>query len=116
MAAFMSRHAYTGRRSARELVERLRSAPPSVVGELEAEAKGECVRALVAVLRLLVAQLATLTAAVEHAVDAHPDGKIVTPLFRSGRICAAQILAELGEDRGRFVSGDYLAAEGALRP
>jgi transposase len=116
MAAFMARHAYSGRRSARELVERLRAAPPSVAGDLEAEAKGECVRALVAVLRPLVAQIATLTAAVEHAVDAHPDGKIVTPLFRSGRVCAAQILAEIGDDRGRFVSGDHLAAEGGAAP
>ena len=73
-------------------------------------------RALVAVLRPLVAQLATLTAAIEHAVDAHPDGKIVTPLFRSGRVCAAQILAEIGDDRGRFVSGDHLAAEGGAAP
>lgn len=116
MAAFMARHAYCGRRSAVELLERLHSAPPSVAGELEAEAKGECVRALVAVLRPLVAQIATLTAAVEHAVDAHPDGKIVTPLFRSGRVCAAQILAELGDDRGRFVSADHLAAEGGAAP
>jgi hypothetical protein len=30
----------------------------------------------------LVAQIATLSAAVEHVVDAHPDGKIVTSLFR----------------------------------
>jgi transposase len=116
MAAFMARHAYCGRRSARELLERLRAAPPSVAGDLEAEAKGECVRAFVAVLRPLVAQIATITAAVEHAVDAHPDGKIVTPLFRSGRVCAAQILAEIGDDRGRFVSGDHLAAEGGAAP
>jgi hypothetical protein len=25
----------------------------------------------------------------------HPDGKIVIPLFRSGRTCAAQLVAEL---------------------
>lgn len=116
MAAFLARHSYGGRRSAVELVDRLRAAPPSVAGELEAEAKGECVRALVAVLRPLVAQLATLSAAIEHAVDVHPDGKIVTPLFRSGRICAAQLLAELGDDRARFVSGDHLAAEGGAAP
>ena len=114
MAAFMARHAYCGRRSAADLLERLRGAVVSAAGELEA--KGECVRALVAVLRPLVTQIATLTAAVEHAVDAHPDGKIVTPLFRSGRICAAQILAELGDDRGRFVSADHLAAEGGVAP
>jgi transposase len=116
MASFMARHSYSGRRTAAELVQRLRSAPSSVAGELEAEAKGECVRALVAVLRPLVAQLATLSAAIEHAVDAHPDGKIVTPLFRSGRICAAQLLAEIGDDRARFVSADHLAAEGGAVP
>ena len=116
MAAFMARHSYSGRRSARELVERLRGAALSTAGELEAEAKGECVRALVTVLRAMVAQLTTLTAAIEHAVDAHPDGKVVTPLFRSGRVCAAQLLAEIGDDRGRFVSGDHLAAEGGMAP
>ena len=116
LAAFMARHGYCGRRTAAELLQRLRSAPPSVAGELEAEAKGECVRALVAVLRPLVAQIATLSAAIEHAVDAHPDGKIVTSLFRKGRICAATLLAELGDDRARFVSADHLAAEGGAAP
>lgn len=116
MAAFMARHSYCGRRSASELLERLRSAPPSAAGELETEAKGECVRALVGALRPLVVQIATLTAAVEHAIDVHPDAKIVTPLFRTGRLCAAKILAELGDDRGRFVSADHLAAEGGVAP
>jgi transposase len=116
LAAFMARHAYCGRRSAAELLERLRSAPRSVAGDLEAEAKGECVRALVAVLRPLVAQVATLTAAAEHAVEAHSDAKIVTPLFRSGRVCAAMLLAELGDDRARFVSADHLAAEAGVAP
>jgi transposase len=116
MAAFMARHRYSGRRSAHELLERLRGAPVSVVGELEAEAKGECVRALTAVLRPLVAQIVTLTAAAEHAVEAHPDGKVVTSLFRSGRVCAAMLLAELGDDRARFVSADHLAAEGGVVP
>lgn len=116
MAAFLARHAYSGRRSAHELVARLRGAARSLAGELEADAKGECVRALVAVVRPLVVQIATLTAAIEHAVDAHPDGKIVTPLFRSGRICAAQLIAEIGDDRARFASADQLAAEGGMAP
>jgi transposase len=116
MRAFMARHAYCGRRTAAELIERLRSAPVGLAGELEADAKGECVRALVAVLRPLVAEIATLTAAAEHAVEAHVDAKVVTPLFRAGRVCAAQLLAELGDDRGRFVSADHLAAEGGVAP
>lgn len=116
MAAFLARHAYSGRRTPAELVERLRGAPRAVAGDAEAEAKGECVRAFVAVLRPLVARIATLTAAVEHAVEAHPDGKIITPLFRSGRVCAAQLLAELGDDRARFVSAEHLAGEGGVAP
>lgn len=116
LGAFLARHQYSGRRSAAELLERLRGAPVSVAGELEVDAKGECVRALVAVLRPLVASIATLTAAIEHAVDVHPDAKIVTPLFRSGRVCAAQILAELGDDRARFVTDDHLAAEAGVVP
>jgi transposase len=116
MAAFMARHAYCGRRTAVELLARLRAAPVGRAGELEAEAKGECVRALVAVLRPLVAQVQTLTAAVEHAVEAHPDGHVVTSLFRSGRVCGAQILAELGDDRVRFASAEHLAAEAGVAP
>lgn len=116
MAAFMARHAYCGRRSAADLLGRLRTAPAGATGELEAEAKGDCVRAIVAVLRPLVAQLQTITAAVEHAVEAHADGVIVTSLFRSGRVCAAQILAELGDDRARFASAEHLAAEAGVAP
>ncbi len=116
MQSFLARHRYSGRRTAAELVARLRSAPRSVAGELEAESKGECVRALAAVLRPLVEQIATLTSAVEHAVEAHTDAKVVTPLFRSGRVCAAQLLAELGDDRARFVSADHLAAEAGVAP
>ena len=116
MALFLGRHAYSGRRTAREFVEHLRAAPHSAAGELEAEAKGECVRSLVAVLKSLNAQITALTNAIEHAVETHVDSTIVTPLFRSGRLCAAQILAELGDDRSRFVSADHLAAEGGVAP
>jgi transposase len=116
MAAFMAKNAYCGRRTAKELLTRLRAAPAGINGELESEAKGDCVRALVAVLKPLVVQLQTITSAVEHAVEAHPDGKVVTSLFRSGRVCAAQILAELGDDRVRFASAEHLAAEAGVAP
>ena len=116
MAAFLAQHGYCGRRSAAELLERLRQGPKSVAGKLEAEAKGQCVRTLVAVLRPLVAQIQTITASIEKAIAAHPDGKIVTSFFRGGRVCAAQILAELGDDRARFASADQLAAEAGAAP
>jgi transposase len=116
LAAFLARNAYCGRRPAVELLERLRQAPTGLAGDAEAEAKGLAVKALVAVLKPLVAQIAELSAAVEHAVQAHTDGPIVMSFPRAGRVNAAQILAELGDDRARFVDADHLAAEAGVAP
>lgn len=116
LAAFLARQAYCGRRSAADLLERLREAPPSLAGEAESETKGELVRSLVAVLEPLVGQLQRLTAALEHAVQQHADGAIVMSLPRSGRVNAAQILAELGDDRARYASDEQLAAEAGVAP
>jgi len=116
LAAFLERHAYSGRRSAAELLARLRAAPTSLTGEAEANASGELVLALVAVLEPLVAQIHRLTTAVEHAIETHPDGALFASFPRAGRVNAAQILAELGDDRARFVSEEHLAAEAGVAP
>ena len=50
LAQFLGQHAYCGRRPVGDLLARLRTAPASQVGEAEAEASGDLVRALVAVL------------------------------------------------------------------
>jgi len=116
LGQFLGQHAYCGRRPAADLLARLRSAPASVAGEAEAEASGELVRALVAVLTPLVAHLQQLSAAIAAALPQHPDGPLVQSLPRSGAVNAAQILAELGDDRARFPTGDQLAAEAGLAP
>lgn len=116
LAQFLRRHAYCGRRSAAELLARLRSAPLSRTGDAETEASGELVQALVAVLPPLGAQIQQLSAAITAALDQHPDGPLLQSLPRSGQINAAQILAELGDDRARFASADQLAAEGGVAP
>jgi transposase len=116
LVQFLGQHAYCGRRPAAELLARLRRAPASVVGEAEAEASGEVVRALVAVLTPLVAHLQQLSAAIAAALPQHPDGPLVQSLPRSGSVNAAQILAELGDDRARFPTDDQLAAEAGLAP
>ena len=116
MASFMAQHAYCGRRSATELLARLRTAPVGLASDAEADAKGELVRALVAVLERLVAEIAKLSSGIEHAVAELPDGKIVMSFPRAGRICAAQILAELGDVRERFPTEDQLAAEAGVCP
>lgn len=116
LRAFLAQHRYSGRRSAAELLDRLRAAPQGQVGEIEAEARSELVRALVAVLKALVSELAKLASRIEHAVAELADGQIVMSFPRAGRICAAQILAELGDVRERFQSDDQLAAEAGVCP
>ncbi len=116
LAQFLGQHAYCGRRPVAELLARRRRAPASQVGEAEAEASGEVVRALVAVLLPLVAHLQQLSAAIAAALPQHPDGPLVQSLPRSGAVNAAQILAELGDDRARFPTDDQLAAEAGVAP
>lgn len=116
LGAFLAREGYSGRRAPAELLDRLRSAPRGLAAEAECEARGLLVRALVSVLEPLVTQIQKLTAAVEHAVTQHCDGTIVMSFPRAGRVNAAQILAELGDDRARFSTEDHLAAEAGVAP
>jgi transposase len=116
LAGFLAQHRYSGRRSPEALLERLRSAPAGGAGEAEGQAKGELVRALARTLQALVAEIAKLSSRIEHAIAALPDGRIVMSFPRAGKICAAQILAELGDVRARFPSEHQLAAEAGVAP
>jgi transposase len=116
LAAFLAQHSYCGRRAPIELLARLRAAPEGRAGEAEADINGELVRALATILATLVAEIAKLTARLEHAVATLPDGQIVMSFPRAGRVCAAQILAELGDVRARFQTEQQLAAEAGVCP
>jgi Transposase IS116/IS110/IS902 family len=71
------------------------------------------VLALVATLRPLVEQIAQLTREIAHAVRAHPDGQIFLSFFRrpDSVLCAAILLAEIGDCRASYPTGDALAAD-----
>ena len=116
LASFLAQHRYSGRRSPDELLARLRAAPQGHAGPTETGAGGEMVRALVAVLVPLVARIAELTARIRHEAAAMEDGRILMSFPRAGQLCAAQILAELGEDRARYLTPDQLAADAGLAP
>jgi transposase len=116
MAAFCAQHAYSGRRSAEELLQRLHQAPAVAIGELEMEAKGELALSLARTLERLVDQLRLLSSRIEHHIGSIDDGRILMSFPRAGRICAAQILAELGSVRERFDSDEHLAAEAGVAP
>jgi transposase len=116
LAAFLAQHRYCGRRSPAALLERLRAAPLGHANELETDAKGTLAQALAATLNAVVEQLTQLTSRVEHAVAESPDGQLIMSLPRAGQVCAAQILAELGDVRDRFPSDAQLAAEAGVAP
>jgi len=116
MAAFCAQHAYSGRRSPEELLARLHEAPNAVCAELEMEAKGELARCLARTLTRLVEQIRLMSSRIEHHIASLEDGRILMSFPRAGRICAAQILAELGCVRERFDSVERLAAEAGVTP
>lgn len=116
LAAFLASQGYSGRRRPAELLARLRAAPVGLVAEAEAKARGELATALAAILEGLLAQIATLTARIAHAVAALPEGRIVMSFPRAGTICAAQITAELGNVRARFPTNEALAMEAGVAP
>ena len=73
---------------------------------------------LVAALRPLVEQISQLTSQIAGAVRDHPDGQIFLSLFSDPKsvICAAGLLAEIGDNRARYPTRDSLAADAGMAP
>jgi transposase len=110
MALFLRRHHYTGRRSAPELVRRLRAAPAGIGSGPEVDARQASVLAYVGILRALNAAIAKLETSMAAHLGEHPDAEIFTSLPRSGRITAAQMLAEWGDCRTAYAGPEAVAA------
>jgi transposase len=116
MAAFCAKHGYSGRRPAAELLVRLRAAPAGTLDETLTEALRDAVLAMVAVLQALVGALRDLDRSVIAHLGEHPDAEIFTSLPRSGRINAAQVLAEWGDCRQAYDGPDAVAALAGVTP
>jgi transposase len=72
------------------------------------------VRALARTLQSLVGEIGKITSRAEHVIAELPDGKIVMSFPRAGWICAAPIIAELGDLRERFQTEGQFAGEAGL--
>jgi len=118
LGGFLARNGYCGRRSAAELLTRLRSAPQGRTGELEAEARRQVVLALIAALRPLVEQIRLLTSEIRGLLADHPDGVIFRSLFRDPKsvVTAAELLAEIGDRRERHPASSSLDAIAGQAP
>ena len=117
MAAFCVKHGYSGRRTAAELLARLRAAPagttdetlprPSATPSLAPGHRPD---------RRSTPRSRTSTARVVAHLGEHPDAEIFTSLPRSGQINAAQMLAEWGDCRQAYDSPDAVAALAGVTP
>jgi transposase len=118
LAGFLARNGYCGRRSAEQLLTRLRSAPEGRAGEAEQEARRQIVLALVAALKPLVEQIRLLTSQIAGAVRAHDDGQLFLSLFRDPKsvVTAAELLAEIGDNRARHPTSASLEAIAGQAP
>jgi transposase len=118
MEGFLARHRYSGRRTAEELLGRMRSAPAGLAGELEVEARRTVVLGLVAALEPVVAEIADLTSQIRGALETHPDRAVFAPLFRDAKtaICPATLIAELGDRRERYPTEAAMAADAGMSP
>ena len=115
LGSFLKKAGYSGRRSPAELLDKLRSAPTGVCG-VEAEARADAVRAMVRVMRSLNRSIKDLDRTVVAHLGEHPDAEVFTSLPRSGRINAAQMLAEWGDCREAYPEPDAVAMLGGLCP
>jgi transposase len=118
LRGFLSRQGYCGRKSASELLGRLRAAPEGRAGEAEARARRGAVLGLVTILKALVGQIKRLEDEIAEAVRAHPDGGIFLSLFRGKQttLTAACLVAEMGDERGRYPTVEVLAASAGMSP
>jgi transposase len=116
IAAFCKRQGYSGRRPATVLLTRLEAAASTVCDPVLAQASAAAAMALVAALKPLLAQIKVLDARIAKAMAQLPEAASVMSLPRAGCICAAQILAELGDAHERFATPEQLAAEAGVVP
>lgn len=118
LEAFLARNRYCGRRSAEELLRRLREAPRVEVGAAEREARRAAVLGLLQAIRPLVAEIRAVSSQIAHAVRAHPDGAIFLSLFRDPKstVTAARLVAEFGDDRARYPTCQAMAADAGMAP
>ena len=110
MAAFLTKHGYSGRRTAAELLARLRAAPAGTGRESSPRRSATPCSPLVGVLAALNAAVKSLDRSVAAHLGEHPDGAIFTSLPRSGQVNAAQVLAEWGDCRQAYDGPDSVAA------
>ena len=113
LATFLARQHYSGRRTARQLLDKLRAAPTGRASQAETAARRQLIRGLTAALGPIIEQLALLDRQIADAIHAHPDGEIfLSPYKRPDSTLTAAVLpAEIGDQRTRYPTSEALAGD-----
>lgn len=114
MAAFCARHGYSGRTKPELLVDRLRTNLSASAGTTAGKAFSAML--FIDQLELLNTQARAITKRIRDLLAGHPDAAIFLSFPGLGHVTAATMLAEMGEDRGRFPTADVLLAETGTAP
>jgi transposase len=109
--AFLARERYSGRQKPAQLLAKLRRAAEGRVGERELATRRQLVLSLVAMLQQLNLQIKQLERQISNSIREHPDGEIFLSLFKGSTITAAELLAEIGDCRARYLTRDALAGD-----
>ena len=115
MAGFCRRIGYSGRVPPAVLLQRLRTNPLTVVAGSVAGHSYPAL-ALADQLELLNDQLRAYDRRLDELLDDHPDHEIITSFPAVGRVTAAELISEIGEDRGRYPTAQALLAEAGAAP
>jgi len=115
MAAFCSRHGYSGRTRPEVLTATLRAhllaaSPGTTAG------KAFAMLLFIDQLELLNGQVRAITRRIGELLAGHPDAAVFLSVPGMGQITAATMLAKMGEDRARFPTPDTLLAETGTAP
>ena len=115
MDRFCRRQHYTGRVDPQVLVDRLvphllAASPGTTAG------KAFTARLFAEELRMHTDHLRAFDARIVQLLDQHPDAPIFLSFTGIGPIVAATLIAEMGDDRGRYPTAEVLLAETGLAP
>jgi len=118
LGGFLKANGYRNQTPVTVLLERLRSAPSGRAGQIETRTRRQIVLALVHTLQVMGVQIRELEAEIAEQLERHPDGEIFRSFFRTRTsvVCAATLLAEIGDCRARYPHRDAIASDAGHAP
>jgi transposase len=116
LEGFLRKHKYSGRKTARELLEKIQQSPNANTGDVELAARREIVLGFVETLRSLIKLIKHYEKQITQLVKVHPTGEVFLSFFSTGTLTAATLLAEIGDNRERYMSNSALAADAGMSP